>query len=131
MKKRRFYYTSWAYFIGILVLNSVFVPLCTSTAAASASDSQNQDSIFVFPSMQMDSLPAKSDHVPMVEVIYRGQPPPADHTDNVLTSTTSTSREVITTESPIMTKGTYMLTYPSIRTRSLLHLRQLSPPRYK
>ena len=76
MKKRRFYYTSWAYFIGILVLNSVFVPLCTSTA--SASDSQNQDSIFVFPSMQMDSLPAKSDHVPMVEVIYRGQPPPAD-----------------------------------------------------
>ena len=114
MKKRRFYYTSWAYFIGILVLNSVFVPLCTSTAAASASDSQNQDSIFVFPSMQMDSLPAKSDHVPMVEVIYRGQPPPADHTDNALTSTTSTSREVITTESPIMTKGTYMLTYLSI-----------------
>ena len=105
MKKRRFYYTSWAYFIGILVLNSVFVPLCTST---SASDSQNQDNIFVFPSMQMDSLPANSDHVPMVEVIYRGQPPPADHTDNVLTSTTSTSREVITTESPIMTKGTYI-----------------------
>ena len=103
MKKRRFYYTSWAYFIGILVLNSVFVPLCTSTA--SASDSQNQDSIFVFPSMQMDSLPAKSDHVPMVEVIYRGQPPPDP--DNVLTSTTSTSREVITTESPIMSKGTY------------------------
>ena len=99
MKKRRFYYTSWAYFIGILVLS---VPLCTSTTS---SDQQQQD-IFVFPSMQMDSLPANSDHVPMVEVIYRGQPPPADHTDNVLTSTTSTSREVITTESPIMTKGT-------------------------
>ena len=96
MKKRRFYYTSWAYFIGILVLS---VPLCTSTTS---SDPQQQD-IFVFPSMQMDSLPAKSDHVPMVEVIYRGQPPPDP--DNVLTSTTSTSREVITTESPIMSNG--------------------------
>ena len=100
MKKRRFYYTSWAYFIGILVLSDV-VPLCTSTT------SSDQQDIFVFPSMQMDSLPAKSDHVPMVEVIYRGQPPPDP--DNVLTSTTSTSREVIssTTESPIISKGTY------------------------
>ena len=105
MKKRRFYYTSWAYFIGILVLNSVFVPLCiTSTSAAS--DSQNQDNIFVFPSMQMDSLPANSDHVPIVKVIYRGQPPPDQTENNVHTRTTTSSREVITTESPIMTKGT-------------------------
>ena len=90
MKKRRFYYTSWAYFIGILVLNSVFVPLCiTSTSAAS--DSQNQDNIFVFPSMQMDSLPANSDHVPMVEVIYRGQPPSPE---DKITSTTMSSSEV-------------------------------------
>ena len=45
-----------------------------------------------------------AEHVPMVEVIYRGQPPP--EADNVHTSTTSSSREIIssTTESTT-TKG--------------------------
>ena len=96
LKKRRpFYYISWA-------LIWTLVPLCSE----SADDINNNNEIFVFPSMQMEGISEKSDHVPMVEVIYRGQPPPPEA--DLHTSTTSSSREVIssTTESTT-TKGKY------------------------
>ena len=59
---------------------------------------QNEEDIFVFPSMQMEGIAAASSrdgkHVPVVEVIYRGQPPsPEDH--HSIKSTTISSSEVI------------------------------------
>ena len=57
---------------------------------------QNEENIFVFPSMQMEGIAAASSrggkHVPVVEVIYRGQPPSPE---DKITSTTMSSSEVI------------------------------------
>ena len=92
MKRRRFYYISWALFWTL-------VPLVCSNSET------NQSELFVFPSMQMDTIQEKSDHVPGVEVIYRGQPPP--ESENTVSSTTSSSREVVSTEAP-STKGKYL-----------------------
>ncbi len=60
---------------------------------------EEQD-LFVFPSMQMEGIAAASSnsHVPMVEVVYRGQPPAA--TPNEVVSTTVKTSEVITTSTP-------------------------------
>ena len=72
--------------------NEIFLLLIVLSAAIG---SPNEE-LFVFPSMQMEELAqaAKEDksYVPMVEVIFRGQPPQEEK----ITSTTVSSREVIT-----------------------------------
>ena len=50
MKKRRFYYISWASIIWTLIL----VPICCESA------NKNEDELFIFPSMKMESISANS-----------------------------------------------------------------------
>ena len=78
MKKRRI--NCWIYLI------VPFIAVCCA---------KDEEEIFVFPSMQMEGLASNSasksgEHVPLVEVIYRGQP------QVKITSTTMSSSEVIT-----------------------------------
>ena len=60
-------------------------------------NNDEDENIFVFPSMQMEGIAAASSrggkHVPVVEVIYRGQPPSPE--DQSIKSTTISSSEVI------------------------------------
>ncbi len=83
----------------------IFVPfLCLTVIAQEEQEQTKEDNedIFVFPSMQMEGVASASakGHVPVVEVVYRGQPP----TEEQIKSTTVSSREVITQT----TKGKFL-----------------------
>ena len=103
-KKRRFFYYYWAVLIAL-------VPLYVNVAIAEKSKTENAEPIFVFPSMQMEGLDvaSKDTHVPMVEIVYRGQPPVPPVQEEKVTSTTISSREVITSASPQTTRGKFSL----------------------
>ena len=75
-----------------VIFIAILVPFCV--AIESSENSKHEEQIFVFPSMEMEGLSAASqgEHMPQVEVVYRGQP----KVENVISTTTSSSSEVIT-----------------------------------
>lgn len=98
-KRRRIFHWHSIFILLGLLLNS---------SSAASSKKVEDDQPFVFPSMQMEGVAvARLDkgHVPVVEVVYRGQPPE----ETVATSTTVSSSETIT-QSP-NTQGKYFNTF--------------------
>ena len=86
-KKRRI--LIWILFV-ILHIN---VPFSKTEELKPENKNNEEENIFVFPSMQMEGIAAASSrdgkHVPVVEVVYRGQPPMEDK--KVTKTTTSSS----------------------------------------
>lgn len=93
-KKRRI--LIWILFV-ILHINVPFSK--TEELKPENKNNEEEENIFVFPSMQMEGIAAASSrdgkHVPVVEVVYRGQPPSEDK--KVSKTTTSSSDKTKTT----------------------------------
>ena len=84
----------------------LLIILSTVPLSVNCETQKNEENIFVFPSMQMEDFAgADLERAPVVEVIYRGQPP-AD--ENKQTSTTISSSEVITQTPPAKGKCFYV-----------------------
>ena len=92
-KKRRI--LIWILFV-ILHIN---VPFSKTEELKPENKNNEEENIFVFPSMQMEGIAAASSrdgkHVPVVEVVYRGQPPMENK--KVTKTTTSSSDKTKTT----------------------------------
>jgi hypothetical protein len=86
------------HFLALVASILITVPSIIVHSAAINEKKENNaknDQLFVFPSMQMESISAsRESHVPVVEVVYRGQPPSGA---SEVKSTTVSSREVIST----------------------------------
>ena len=94
----------------ILILIQANVPLLNA-AENLKKQKKDDENIFVFPSMQMEGIAAASrdsKHVPVVEVVYRGQPPSEK---GKITSTTKSSSEVITSTRTTRGKFFYLLIF--------------------
>ena len=91
----------------ILLVPFLFVSCSESESSIDTDQNGVKSDLFVFPSMQMESLSASSnmEHVPVVEVVYRGQP----LVDGKITSTTISSSEVITQTATSAPKGKFCL----------------------
>ena len=90
----------------ILLVPFLFVSSSESEPSTNPDQNGVKSDLFVFPSMQMESLSASNmEHVPVVEVVYRGQP----LDDGKITSTTISSSEVITQTATSAPKGKFCL----------------------